>query len=352
MVVEALKTQNGPVLITGHTGFKGSWLSLLLNRLQIDHHGFALNAEQGSLYERLNLGELFPSTIGDVRDIDALSDCFTICKPSVVVHMAAQPLVLRSYNEPLETFEVNVLGTANVLRTAFETPSVKIVLVVTTDKVYRNDESGKRFKESDPLAGKDPYSASKVGAEAVCAAWQQISKVSGGPKVIVARAGNVIGGGDFAADRIIPDIIRGILHNHPIVVRSPNSTRPWQHVLDPLAGYLLFLEKTLLGETSVNALNFGPFETSLEVKRILEISEDIFGPEVSFVLQDNQIGKEAKALELDSNLAMEELSWTPHWTQEEAIADTFNWWSSVIKGEESAFESCIRDIDEVLVQRK
>ena len=197
-------------------------------------------------------------------------------RPSAIIHLAAQPLVLKSYQDPLETFQTNCMGTANVLKAAFETPSVEIVLVITTDKVYRNDNSGRRFVESDPLEGKDPYSASKVAAEAVCAAWQQISKISGGPKVLVARAGNVIGGGDFAKDRLIPDVIRAVSLGNPIKIRNPLATRPWQHVLDPLIGYLKYMEHGLETPNAEPSLNFGPLEPSLQVNAVLEIAKEYF----------------------------------------------------------------------------
>lgn len=348
MLADGIKAQDGPVLITGHTGFKGTWLSLLLNRLQIEHYGFALEAEHNSLYRRLREKDIFQGTIGDIRNLTILSEYLKVIQPAVVVHMAAQPLVLKSYESPLETFEINVTGTANVLKAAFDTPSVKIVLVITTDKVYRNDDSGRRFHEGDPLAGKDPYSASKVGAEAACAAWQQLSKISSGPKVIVARAGNVIGGGDFAENRVIPDIIRGVITRTPTIIRNPHSTRPWQHVLDPLAGYLLYVDRTLQDEINFPAMNFGPQEASLQVKEILEISKEILGDEVRLELKEEEVSKEAKLLELDAKQANASLLWTPKWSQREAIRDTFSWWRSVLNDPTAAYSNCLRDIDLLL----
>jgi CDP-glucose 4,6-dehydratase len=185
--------------------------------------------------------------------------------------MAAQPLVLRSYKIPRETFDVNVMGTVNVLDAAFLTDFVQAVIVVTTDKVYRNDDSGRAFVETDPLEGKDPYSASKVGAEAVVAAWQQIQKASGGPRVVSVRAGNVIGGGDWAENRLIPDLIRGYISRKPIEVRNPESTRPWQHVLDPLVGYLMSIEYALSGG-SISKINFAPTGISLTVAKVIEVA--------------------------------------------------------------------------------
>ena len=348
MVGDELKRLNGPIFITGHTGFKGSWLSLLLNHLGIEHFGYSLEAEEDSLYKRANLERVSSGVVGDIRDLENLSKVIKDVRPSVVIHLAAQSLVLKSYQEPLETFQTNAMGTANVLKAAFDTPSVEIVLVITTDKVYRNDNTGRRFVESDPLEGKDPYSASKVAAEAVCAAWQQISKISGGPKVVVARAGNVIGGGDFAADRIIPDIIRGVITSQSTIIRNPHATRPWQHVLDPLAGYLLYLEGTRQKKMNHQALNFGPLEASLEVSEILDVGRRVFGDRASIVVKEEIGNREAKALELDASLANQTLLWSPKWSQKEAINDTFTWWKSVLKDPRDAYDNCLRDIDSLI----
>jgi len=348
MLTDALKSLNGPVLITGHTGFKGSWLSLLLNHLGIEHFGYSLEAEEDSLYRRVNLESMSKGVVGDIRDLENLSKVIKDVRPSLVIHLAAQSLVLKSYQEPLETFQTNAMGTANVLKAAFDTPSVEIVLVITTDKVYRNDNTGRRFVESDPLEGKDPYSASKVAAESVCAAWQQISKISGGPKVIVARAGNVIGGGDFAADRIIPDIIRGVITSQSTIIRNPHATRPWQHVLDPLAGYLLYLEGTLQKKINHQALNFGPLEASLQVSEILDVGRRVFGDKANIVVKEEIGNREAKALELDASLANQTLLWSPKWNQKEAINDTFTWWKTVLKDPRDAYNNCLRDIDSLI----
>ena len=352
MFSDTIMTKRGPVLITGHTGFKGTWLSLLLQKLGIAHHGYSLEAEKGSLYRRLESESVFPGTIGDIRYLSNLRRCFFEVNPSVVIHMAAQPLVLKSYRAPLQTFETNVLGTANVLEAAFESPNVEIILVITTDKVYQNDNSGRRFKESDPLAGKDPYSASKVGAETVCAAWQQISKTKNGPKVIVARAGNVIGGGDFADDRIIPDLIRGVILNESTIIRNAQATRPWQHVLDPLVGYLRYIEETMLGRVDLPALNFGPFESSLRVQRILEIGQEVFGKDLRFQLEESSTNKEAQTLELDASLAHNELGWSPFWNQEDAIFETFKWWKLVIQDNDNASWGCMQNIQSILNHHK
>jgi len=345
MVVDEVKRLHGPIFITGHTGFKGSWLSLLLKQLGIDHFGYSLEAEEDSLYKRANLERVSSGVVGDIRDLENLSKVIKDVTPSVIIHLAAQPLVLKAYQEPLETFQTNCIGTADVLKAAFETPSVEIVLVITTDKVYRNNNSGKRFVESDPLEGKDPYSASKVAAEAVCAAWQQMSKISGGPRVLVARAGKKIGGGDFAKDRLIPDAIRAIMSEQNLLVRSPEATRPWQHVLDPLIGYLKYIEfaqSSLSGEPS---LNFGPLEPSLRVDNVLEIAKDHFEEKLKVIYKDTNQEIESQTLELDPSRAIAKLGWRPHWNQEEGIDRTFVWWAKTLANPTSALENCLEDIE-------
>ena len=344
MVGVELKRLNGPVFITGHTGFKGSWLSLLLNHLGIEHFGYSLEAEEDSLYKRANLESLSQGLLGDIRDLENLSKVIKDVKPSAIIHLAAQPLVLKSYQEPLKTFQTNCMGTANVLKAAFETPSVKAALVITTDKVYRNDNTVRRFVESDPLEGKDPYSASKVSAESVCAAWQQLSKISGGPKVLVARAGNVIGGGDFAKDRLIPDVIRAVTLKKALKIRSPLATRPWQHVLDPLVGYLKYLEMGLSVSLPPKALNFGPTESSLTVSQVIEIAGNFFKDKLFIQNYNLTTQAESQNLDLDSSQSNSTLDWKPRWNQEDAIRRTLEWWDSVLLGTSSAIEECEKDI--------
>lgn len=345
MVGDELKRLNGPIFITGHTGFKGSWLSLLLNHLGIEHFGYSLEAEQDSLYKRANLEKVSKGVVGDIRDLENLSKVIKDVRPSAVIHLAAQPLVLKSYQEPLETFQTNCIGTANVLTAALETPSVEIVLVITTDKVYRNNNSGRRFVESDPLEGKDPYSASKVAAEAVCAAWHQISKISGGPKVLVARAGNVIGGGDFAKDRLIPDAIRAIMSEQNLLVRSPEATRPWQHVLDPLIGYIKYIESAQSSLSIEPSLNFGPLEPSLRVDNVLEIAKEHFKERLKVTYKEANQEIESQTLELDPSCAIAKLGWRPQWNQEEAIDRTFMWWAKTLANPTNALGNCLEDIE-------
>ena len=229
---------NGPVLVTGHTGFKGTWLTLLLEKLGVEVIGYSLEPEKDSLYARIGREGMISEKFADVRNFTAVQKFVDITKPVAVIHLAAQPLVLESFRSPRETFDTNVMGTVNLLESAFKSESVLAFLAITTDKVYKNENKGLAFKESDALAGKDPYSASKVGSEAAVDAWQQISKSLGGPRVTAIRAGNVIGGGDWAKNRLVPDLIRGFKSGSKTIIRNPRSLRPWQHVLEPLSGYL------------------------------------------------------------------------------------------------------------------
>jgi CDP-glucose 4,6-dehydratase len=344
-----LRKLDGPVLVTGHTGFKGTWLTLLLEQLGVPVVGLSLPPEDGSLYRRLNREGKIEETYADIRNFESVNRFMSEKQPAVVINMAAQPLVMKSYITPRETFETNVLGTVNVLDSSFATKSVKAIIAVTTDKVYRNDNSGTLFDENDPLAGKDPYSASKVGTESAIAAWQQIMKVQGGPPVVSVRAGNVIGGGDWAENRLLPDLIRGFISGKPIPIRNPDSTRPWQHVLDPLVGYLMGLESVLLGNELV-AINFGPSEKSISVREVVEICALIWDKRgtIRFEYETNQNVIEAINLDLDSTLARSKLGWKPTWNQIESAISTTNWWKRVIYQEHSPEEACLYDIEKAL----
>ena len=345
---KALTALKGPILITGHTGFKGTWLTLLLENMGLEVVGISLPAHEDSLFTRLNrLGKVSES-FTDIRDFEQTQKKIAEYAPSVVFHMAAQPLVLNSYKSPRETFDTNVMGTANVLDSCFHTDSVKAVMAITTDKVYKNTNSNKRFVENDPLAGKDPYSASKVGSEAVIAAWQQVALVNGGPRVISVRAGNVIGGGDFAEDRLLPDLIRGFSANIPVSVRNPDSTRPWQHVLDPLKGYIDVLAHVLEGGKET-AFNFGPTEESLAVGEVVKIAAEIWGESAKTVLDKEVIeSKESLTLQLDSTLANSVLGWKPTWNQKDAIVATVKWWKKILLEKEDPLSACQVDIESLL----
>ncbi len=339
----------GPILVTGHTGFKGTWLTLLLQRLGVEVVGFSLAPESNSLFDRANRTGAISEIFHDICDLSVVESFLATHAPSAVIHMAAQPLVIESYKHPSQTFQTNVMGAVNILEASFNTSSVMAVVVATTDKVYRNDNSGRAFVETDPLAGKDPYSASKVGVEAAVAAWQQISRVSPGPRVVAVRAGNVIGGGDWAVNRLMPDLIRGFSLGDVVTVRNPGSTRPWQHVLDPLLGYLMALETALRGNT-IDALNFGPDYSSLTVREVVEISRHVWpsSTKVKYVDNLDEVERESISLQLDSTMARESLHWRPRWQQAESVASTVKWWDNVLNNSMTPEDACRMDIDFLL----
>lgn len=258
--------------------------------------------------------------------------------------MAAQPLVLNSYSEPRETFETNILGTVNLLDALMKYTSASKIIVTTTDKVYKEKKFKTPFKESDSLGGKDPYSWSKVGTEATVGAWQQISKIQGGPKIISVRAGNVIGGGDGSENRLLPDLIKGFITNAPINIRNPHSTRPWQHALDPLSGYLL----ALAIDTNEKSFNFSPDGKSLKVQEVAEIARQAWDSQAKINISKEIDSLETKALSLNSKKATQKLKWHSYWTQEASVLSTVKWWKDVTNKSLSPNEACMKDISELL----
>lgn len=319
-------------LITGHTGFKGSWLSLWLT---LDGHqvsGIALDPWPGSLFDQADVGELLKYDVrADICDISNIHNAFELTQPDVVVHMAAQPLVLESYRDPRRTFETNVNGTLNVLEAASNTSTVRANLVVTTDKVYRNINQVSGYVESDPLGGNDPYSASKAMADILTQSW---SKSASGPPVAIARAGNVIGGGDISSERLIPDIARAMHLGIPPVLRLPKAIRPWQHVLDCLNGYRLLVDHMLSadsGEGFMGAWNFGP--EPINLVSVADVAEQFMkdrGRAPEWVLDSNPDAslREAAVLTLDSSKSRKQLQWRDRLSLEEAVAWTAQWYSS------------------------
>ncbi len=322
------------VLITGHTGFKGSWLSLWLDRLGAAVHGYALEPPTTpNLFSVARVHErLATDTRADVADLTALNDACARARPEVVFHLAAQPLVLESYRNPQRTFETNVLGTANVLEAVRRTDSVRAVVVITTDKVYENLEQGRRYAESDPLGGRDPYSASKASAEQVTMSYRQSFFGDGSPhhaRIATARSGNVIGGGDWADDRLVPDCLRAFASGKPVRLRHSEAVRPWQHVFDPLAGYLLLAERLCRpdGDRFARAWNFGPTaDAEATVGDVAEVAARCWGSDarVERDLSD-RTPHEAGLLRLDSTLARNELDWRPAMTLDQAVSSTVLW---------------------------
>ncbi|APG85387.1 CDP-glucose 4,6-dehydratase [Sinorhizobium americanum CCGM7] len=324
------------VLLTGHTGFKGSWASLWLRKLGAEVTGYALPpASEPSLHALLHADGLPHGQFGDVRDGEALATVTRKSEPEIILHMAAQPLVRESYATPAETFDVNVMGTIRLLQAARAVPSVKAVLVVTTDKVYRNDESGRHFRETDTLGGHDPYSGSKAACEVAVATWRSAFLQERGIRIATARGGNVIGGGDFSADRLVPDIVRAALSGTRLNIRSPLATRPWQHVLDCLNGYFLFAEAIYNGASAVDALNFGPSPAELQipVRDVANAIQAAMGlePEWDDVSSQKQ-PREMQTLGLDPALAGESLGWRARFTQRQAIEWTARWYDGWRQG--------------------
>jgi CDP-glucose 4,6-dehydratase len=344
-----LRQLDGPVLITGHTGFKGTWLTVLMEKIGIPVVGLSLNPDKDSLYTRLNREEKIPEMLGDIRERSIVDSVFKKYQPSAVIHLAAQPLVSESYVFPVETFETNVMGTVNIMSAAKNASTVKALVMATTDKVYRNDEKGIEFIETDPLQGKDPYSASKVAAEAAIFAWQNMNRIDGNQRIVSVRAGNVIGGGDWSVNRLIPDIVRGFSTGNEVEVRNPSSSRPWQHVLDPLRGYIQVLEHALINET-FDSFNFGPREKSLSVKEVARIASQSWGHGASYKFNDvNPMeNRESSLLDLNSSRAAAALGWSPLWTQEDAIVSTITWWKKVLLQRISAKEAVDFDLEKML----
>jgi len=316
------------VFVTGHTGFKGAWLWLWLRRLGAIPTGFALKPEPGpSLWREVGAAE-GENWLGDIRDADALVSHMEIAKPEIVIHLAAQALVRRSYVEPTQTVATNVTGTMNVLEAVRRTSSVKAVVSVTTDKVYANREWVWPYREEDALGGYDPYSASKACAEIVTAAWRQSFLNERGVRVATARAGNVIGGGDWSVDRLLPDCIAALERGQPIHIRNPHSTRPWQHVLEPLSGYLLLAQRLCQQGASsfAEAWNFGPYPGDVRpVGWIADRIVEAWGANAQWVRKGDDGLHEAGLLAVDASKAHAKLGWHPRLTLLEALNWTVDW---------------------------
>ena len=316
------------VFLTGHTGFKGGWLSLWLAELGAEVHGYALAPPtEPNFFSVAGLGQrLVASTLADIRDAATLERAMQAARPEVVLHLAAQPLVRHSYAEPVETFAVNVMGTVNLLEAVRKTPGVRAVVNVTTDKCYENREWVWPYRENEALGGHDPYSSSKACSELATAAWRRSFLDAAGVRVASARAGNVIGGGDWAADRLVPDFLRALDGGRPLVVRSPQATRPWQHVLEPLSGYLMLAERLCAdGGDFAEAWNFGPDEA--DARPVQWIVDTLCArlPGAAWQRDAAPQPHEAHTLRLDSAKAHARLGWRPRWNLPRALAATLDW---------------------------
>ena len=323
------------VLLTGHTGFKGSWLSLWLHSLGARVTGLADGVPTDpSLYDLARVGEVVDGITADVRDFPAVLDAVAAARPEVVIHMAAQPFVRRSFREPRETYETNVMGTVNVLDAIRRVGDVRVALVVTSDKCYDNREQGRPFTEADPMGGRDPYSNSKGCAELVADAYRH-SFFAGAEttRVATARAGNVIGGGDWGEDRLVRDIMAAAAAGEAIPIRNPTAVRPWQHVLNPLAGYLQLAAALWDDPRFEGGWNFGPaLEEARPVSFITDRLTELWPGDLRWEVDPGPHPPEAQFLALDSTKAREQLGWTPAWDLDEALRRIVEWYVALDAG--------------------
>lgn len=322
------------VLVTGHTGFKGGWLALWLQRLGADVTGIALAASTTpSLFDQARVAEGIESHFCDIRDATALAALVLAARPELVFHLAAQPLVRASYREPLATFATNVMGTAHLLDALRGLDSVRVAVIVTTDKVYRNNEWPYPYREDDALGGHDPYSASKAASELVIASYRDAFLAAQGVAVASARAGNVIGGGDWSEDRLIPDAVRAWQAGQPLIIRNPGATRPWQHVLDPLAGYMSLAQKLFEQPSLAGAYNFGPqTDQAATVRDVVELACCAYGSGVTSYENNSNGPHEAGWLALEVAKARVTLGVAPHWSLTEAVNRTMAWYRAQHEG--------------------
>jgi CDP-glucose 4,6-dehydratase len=333
------------VLVTGHTGFKGSWLSIWLRRLGAQVFGIALApATEPNLFTAAGIGALVESRIVDIRDGAAIQTSVLEADPEVVFHLAAQPLVLESYRTPIATFATNVLGALHVLEAIRTARNAKVAVMITTDKVYANQEWDYPYREDDRLGGHDPYSASKAACEIGIASYREAFLRQAGVAVATARAGNVIGGGDWSSDRLIPDLVRAWEAGATVQIRRPNSVRPWQHVLEPLCGYLVLAERLSLNPELSGAYNFGPNSHDIaSVRSIIGLAQQVYHDGQAAFGEGDAAPHEAGLLSLEIAKARSSLHVAPQWHLKEAVSRTLLWYRSFYKGA-NAYELCEGDL--------
>jgi len=329
LVVDPVFWRNKRVLLTGHTGFKGGWLALWLQKMQSQVFGLALapNASH-NLFSAARVGDDMHSMIVDINDSNAVSHCFELARPEIVFHLAAQPLVRYAYREPLKTYQTNVLGSLHILESIRQSDSVKAVVMVTTDKCYENREWPWPYRENDTLGGYDPYSSSKACMELLTASYRtSYFSADFAPAVATVRAGNVIGGGDWAEDRLFPDLVRAVASKQSITIRNPKAIRPWQHVLEPLSGYLRLAERLFTdGQAYAEAWNFGPdLKAGQTVDSILKQVSD-YWPTLDWAIESQPQPHEAHTLQLDCSKALQRLDWHGRLSLHQAITSTLEWY--------------------------
>jgi CDP-glucose 4,6-dehydratase len=325
------------VLVTGHTGFKGSWLCLWLASMGAEVTGVSDGVPtEPSLFELARVGDDMRTILADVRDAEAVRAAVADARPEVVLHLAAQPLVRRSFAAPRETYEVNVMGTVNVLDAVRLVPGVRAVVNVTSDKCYENREWEWAYREDEPMGGHDPYSSSKGASELVTSAYRRsFFDAPDGPRLASARAGNVIGGGDWGEDRLIPDVMRAALADAPVHIRNPGATRPWQHVLNPLSGYLALAERLWDDPSAATAWNFGPYEGDARpVGAIVGRLDELWPGGLRWEHDAGEHPHEARYLKVDSSRARARLGWRPRWGLEQALESIVEWYLALRDGDD------------------
>ena len=332
MVVDSKFWRGRQVFLTGHTGFKGSWMSLWLNQLGAEVTGYSLAPpSEPSLFNDAEVAQSIKEDIrGDINDLDFLSKSMQHSQPEIVIHMAAQSLVRDSYANPIDTYMTNVMGTVSILEAVRVTASVKAVLNITSDKCYENREWPWGYREIDPMGGYDPYSSSKGCSELVSSAYRRSFLMESGVALATARAGNVIGGGDWASDRIIPDAVRAFINNEPLLVRNPDAVRPWQHVLEPLCGYLILCQKLITDPKDyAGAWNFGPNdEDARPVSFLVDTVVDCWKDGVSWHTDDSEHPHEAYYLKLDCSKSRTKLRYKSVWELKDALSETVKWYKA------------------------
>jgi CDP-glucose 4,6-dehydratase len=341
--IDPIFWKNKKVFLTGHTGFKGSWMSLLLQHLGAKVKGYSLSPNTNpSLFKIASVSDEMISEIGDIRDLSSLKNSISLFEPEVVIHMAAQPLVRKSYSDPIETYSTNVMGTLNLLESCRFSKSVKYIVVITTDKCYENKEWDWGYRENEPMGGYDPYSSSKGCCELLVSSYRrsyfnELNK----PFLATVRAGNVIGGGDWSEDRLIPDILKSFQNSNNTIIRNPNAIRPWQHVLEPLCAYLLLIQKmSINGKEFSEAWNFGPNDNDCKsVKWIVEKIIQFWGDNLNWNLDENFNPHEAKFLKLDISKAKNRLGWYPKLDLESSLKNIVSWHKSWIEGENMKYKT-------------
>jgi CDP-glucose 4,6-dehydratase len=347
-IVDASFWKGKKVYLTGHTGFKGSWLSLWLQSMEVIVKGYSLDINtKPALFEESNVAAGMESELGDIRNLEQLTESMVSFNPDILIHMAAQPLVRLSYLNPVDTYTTNVIGTVNVLEAARKCINLKAIVSVTTDKCYENKEWEWGYRENEPMGGHDPYSSSKGCAELVTSAYRRSFFSSEGTASLAsARAGNVIGGGDWAEDRLIPDILRAFEKSEPVVIRNPLSTRPWQHVLEPLSGYLVLAQELFLnGDNFAEGWNFGPKDEDCKpVSWILDKMVTYWGNNVSWSLDKNNNPHEAGFLKLDCSKASNRLKWNPKWNLQLTLKSIVDWHQLYTNGGDVK-KQCLKEIN-------